>query len=149
MITSKKWDKLYEDPLHIGQRWSCSCCTRYMAAYGVICELRTRGVEGVQYSKTEVPDGHVQDARALFFEDTINPESPGKLYAKVPAVGPTCTEGVITIRNLEPGEYTITKAFDKQLPNFEWADLLHLCGKTLPPTSQEQKVIAKKLANGT
>ena len=42
VILSKSWDTLFEDPLAPGQRWKCTCGTRYRAGFGVICEVKVK-----------------------------------------------------------------------------------------------------------
>jgi hypothetical protein len=144
IISSKYWDTLKEDPLAPGQRWMCSCATRYRWAFGVICEMKVRGVEGVQFTKAEPPSDHVQDMRAMFYEDNFKPTSPEDLYDKVPQVGPTLTADIIKPYNLEKMEYTISREHDQQLPVWEWNQMFNFCGITLPsaPLSKKEKKAA-------
>jgi hypothetical protein len=145
LITSKKWDTLYEDPLAPGQRWWCSCGTRFKCKYGVICEIETRGIEGTQYARAWPPNEHVEDGRALFYQDTIKPSSPEDLYERVPVVGPQCSAGMITIHDEAKGEYVIDRAFDASLPLWEWVHMFFLCGVQLPEEISKKE--AKKRAN--
>jgi hypothetical protein len=145
LITSKKWDTLYEDPLAPGQRWWCSCGTRFKCRYGVICEIETRGIEGTQYARAWPPNEHVEDGRALFYQDTIKPSSPEDLYEQVPVVGPQCSAGMITIHDEAKGEYVIDRAFDASLPVWEWAHMFFLCGVVLPEEISKKE--AKKRSN--
>ncbi len=123
----------------------CSCATRYRWAFGVICEMKVRGVDGVQFAKAEPPSDHVQDMRAMFYEDNFKPTSPEDLYDKVPQVGPTLTADIIKPYNLEKMEYTISREHDQQLPVWEWNQMFNFCGIKLPPAPLSTK--EKKAAN--
>ncbi len=127
IISSKYWDTLQEDPFaRRGQRWMCSCGTFYRSAFGVICEMKVRGVEGVQFTKAEPPSDHVQDMLAMFYEDNCKPTWPEDLYDKVTAY-------IIKPYNLEKMEYTISRKHDQQLPVWDWNQMFNFCGIKLPP----------------
>ncbi len=125
IISSKYWDTLQEDPFaRRGQRWMCSCGTFYRSAFGVICEMKVRGVEGVQVTKfvnCEFPSDHVQDMLAMFYMDNCKPTWPEDLYDKVTAY-------IIKPYNLEKREYTISHKHDQQLPVWDWNQMFSFCG---------------------
>jgi hypothetical protein len=133
IISSKYWDTLQEDPFaRRGQRWMCSCGTFYRSAFGVICEMKVRGVEGVQFTKAEPPSDHVQDMLAMFYEDNCKPTWPEDLYDKVTAY-------IIKPYNLEKMEYTISRKHDQQLPVWDWNQMFNFCGIKLPPAPLSKK----------
>jgi len=138
VILSKSWDTLFEDPLAPGQRWKCTCGTRYRAGFGVICEVKVNGVPDCVYLKAEVPDKHVEDARAIFYEEHYNPPSPEALYQMVPVCAPM--EGGL-IRPVDPdnGIYQLSHEDDARMPWFDWYQIFTFCGTTLPEKVKKNK----------
>ena len=76
VLLSKCWGNMYEGPLALDQRWACTCAARYRAGFGVICEVKVKGVLDCVDLKVEVPDKHVEDARVVFYEYNYKPVSP-------------------------------------------------------------------------
>jgi hypothetical protein len=71
----KEEENQIEDPLATGQKWHCMCGAKYKATWGVVCEIALTNNQ-VLYMKAEVPDEHVQDARAVFYEKEYKPLTP-------------------------------------------------------------------------
>ncbi|MFM7989580.1 MAG: hypothetical protein ACKPKO_60725, partial [Candidatus Fonsibacter sp.] len=72
LTTSKNWDRFKEDPLAPGQSYMCACGAGYKTLSGVRIELHIQGV-GRCYCRAPVPDWHVEDSRAMLYEEKYNP----------------------------------------------------------------------------
>ena len=121
-----------------GQRWMCTCGTRYRAKFGVISEVKVRGVNGTIYMKVEVPDEHVEDSRAIFYEKKFRARTTQDLYNMVPVCTPTLGD-VIFEKRAENGVYGISAEDDAKLPTFEWYQIFNMCGATLPQKVKKGK----------
>ena len=140
MEVSKGWVRKMEDPLAWGQGWSCACGSGYKHASGTLIEMLIPGV-GRCYCLAPVPDPHVEDARAMFYEQTLKPMTPEELYEKVPAVKPTVGD-IVSASTAYPGWYKLDEAAAAQLPTFDWFRLFAIFGLELPPappTKREAK----------
>ena len=103
--------------------------------FGVICEIRSPGVDGILYCRGEVPDEHVNDCRAIMYEGdaSLDTSSPEALYKSVPAIAPTHTEIVLPV-NIAKGVYQLaSEAVYTALPEWDWYQIFNMCGATLPP----------------
>ena len=138
IITSKKWGTLYEDPMAPGQRWTCPCGTRYRAGFGVICEINVKGLAGTIYMKAEVPDQHVEDSRAVFYEKKFGAQTTQELYNMVPVCAPTLGN-IIFEKDAANGVYGITAEDDAKLATFAWYQIFNMRGATLPQKIKKGK----------
>ena len=96
LTTSKNWDRFQEDPLAPGQSYQCACWAGYKTLSGVIVEMHIMGV-GRRYVRAPVPDWHVEDARAMLYEEKYQPMTPEELYEKVPVCRPTVGDIILEI----------------------------------------------------
>jgi hypothetical protein len=138
VLLSKFWETLYEDPLAPGQRWMCTRGIRSRAGFDVICEVKVKGVPDCVYLKAEVPDKHVEGARAVFYEDSYKPASPEALCQMVHVCAPM--EGGL-IRPVDPdsGVYELSHEDDARMPWFDWYQIFTFCGTTLPEKVKKSK----------
>ena len=94
ILPSKVWQPKSGDWMH-PQGCSCTCCeSNFNCSWGVIIEPMSPILKQLLYVKAEVPDEHINDARAMFHEQQFDPVSPEDLYAKVPMAYPSATSRV-------------------------------------------------------
>ena len=123
--------------------WACADCNAsYKSAWGCLCEIKAPGVPDLLYVRSEVPTQHINDARAMFYEDTLKPCSPQELYENVPQAYPSHT-GIIAPVLGKPGVFRID-ALDtwESIPLWNWHKIFTLVGVTLPPTPLTKKEAA-------
>ena len=142
ILPSKVWQPKSGDWLY-PKGWSCIACTSgYCHNWGVIIEIKSPVLEEILYVKSEVPDEHINDARAMFHEQEIAPVSPQDLYDKVPKAYPSLTELVQPMPGVDEAfEFCDIETFRK-LPDWGWYPIFHFVGATLPakpPTKKEAK----------
>ena len=111
---NKSWRAKRNDPLAPGG-YKCHCGANYKFNFGCIVEVLTPHVEGYLYMRSEVPDEHVNDCRALMHEEQYQVASPEEPCAKVPVVSPTVTEITVPVKP-EEGLYKIDEDVFDQLP---------------------------------
>ncbi|MFM7986986.1 MAG: hypothetical protein ACKPKO_47500, partial [Candidatus Fonsibacter sp.] len=84
-------------------------------------------------------DEHINDARAMFHEQQIDPVSPEDLYEKVPLAYPSVT----SLGQPVPGKHDAFKFVDmptfRKLPDWEWYPIFNFFGATLPPRPPTKK----------
>ena len=90
------------------------------------------------YCLAPVPEPHVEGARAMFYEQTIQPMSPEELYEKVPAVKPTVGD-IVSNSTLYPGWYKLDPEVVDKLPTFDWYRIFAIFGLKLPPKPPTKK----------
>ena len=129
LTLSDDWIKKFQDdPLSWQQGWKCACQAGYMPGLcGCIVEMRLPGVPGVCYARAEVPDGHINDVRAIFHEETIKPLSDLDLYQKVPRIAPATTQ-VVKESNDYPGWWYVDHEDFDQLLELNWYVIFALFG---------------------
>jgi len=75
VLPAKVWRPKSGDPLD-PKGWDCiDCYAGYRAGWGCLCEILAPGMKRILYARTEVPDKHVNDVRAMYHEDTLKPSS--------------------------------------------------------------------------
>ncbi|MFM7984231.1 MAG: hypothetical protein ACKPKO_33405, partial [Candidatus Fonsibacter sp.] len=111
---------------------------------GVLIEMHIQGV-GRCYCRAPVPDWHVEDSRAMLYEEKYNPMTPEELYEKVPVCRPTL--GNIVVESpWYKGWYKVVDATTlDSFPEFNWFRIFAIFGAELPPAPLGKK--AKKTAN--
>ena len=120
--------------------WACASCeATYKATWGCLCEIKAPGIADLLYVRSEVP---TNDARAMFYEDKLQPCTPQELYENVPQAFPSHT-GIIEPVLGKPGVYRID-ALDtwECIPLWNWHKIFTLVGVTLPPTPLTTKQAA-------
>jgi len=144
ILPAKVWQPKSGDWLY-PKGWSCTCCySNYMSTWGVIIEIMSPVLNQLLYVKGEVPDEHINDARAMFHEQQFDPVSPEDLYAKVPMAYPSVTSLVHPVPEKEGAFKFVDFATFQKLPNWEWYQIFNLFGATLPPkppTKKEAKAL--------
>ena len=102
IICSKIWDRLFEDPMAVGQRYYCRCCNgRYRHAHGTLIQVQAPGCSPT-FLRATVPPTDNSDVVALSLEDTLDPTSPEDLYNRLPTAVPYA-DGTF-IRPAVPGD---------------------------------------------
>ena len=147
MQVSKGWGTKFEDPLAYGQEWKCACAANYKTTGGTLIEMLIPGV-GRWYCKAPIPTKHVEDARAMFYEEKMNPLTPEELYDRVPTVKPTLGD-IVNESTIYPGWFHIKAEDLDKLPEFNWNRIFMIFGVELPaePPSKRSQKKAKQEAN--
>jgi hypothetical protein len=143
VMDSKSWSRLHDDPLKPRQRWYCNCCLgRYRTRFGVVIEVLTPPTATCpqgswHYMRAEVPDGDMEDVKAMRLESVLDPENPRDLFDRLPEATPSLAGGML--RKAYPHEMASGKeAFAAQtfkivdvdafyaLPKFPWKQVFSL-----------------------
>ena len=67
MTLSTEWDTLHDDPLAVGQRYYCSCETKYKTTFGVLTEMVDGPGNKAHYALADFPQG-LLDAKGMLIE---------------------------------------------------------------------------------
>jgi hypothetical protein len=126
LMPSKTWRRLFpEEAWKPGQRWFCSCQTRYKAKFGCIVEIVDPRA-GVFYMKAPCPTEDMNDIQAARFEKKFpQARTPADLYAAVPACHPATTCIVKKLPDEQDVWQLCSKAVYEELPAWEWEDVFH------------------------
>ena len=149
---SKGWNTKFEDPLAVGQEWKCACQANYKTAGGTLIEMQSPGV-GRCYCKAPIPTQHVEYARAMFYEETIQPLTAEELYDRVPTAKPTLGD-IANEPTSCPGWFHIKAEDLDKLPELNWNRIFMTFGAELPaePPSktcpEESKAGCKRIMVG-
>jgi hypothetical protein len=122
MHASKKWRQAKPDsPWTTGQRWYCSCNSKYRARNGVICEVRHPSI-GIFYLRAPCPDEDVLDVMAMRLErDAPQLSTPEEVYRSLPIINPTPT---CLVEACGDGEFKFRSEEDlKAVPEFAWSQI--------------------------
>jgi hypothetical protein len=155
MTLSKKWHQNKEDPLDECQTWTCNCQReqgysegKFRAGHGVLVEMKVPGVGQLCYVRAEAPDDHVNDIRAIHYEQKLNPSSPEELYEMVPVAAPHATQVVRRHERWEGWYETSPEEFDA-LPLFDWYSVFSVTGMDFKRgLTNAQKKVQKNAAWG-
>ena len=75
VMPSKQFQRQFEEVGVTKQKWYCVCCTtRFRTAYGMLVEVRTKGVSTIMLA--EVPNMDVEDIRAMYRKKKLKREIP-------------------------------------------------------------------------
>ena len=144
LTTSKNWERFKEDPLAAGQSYQCACYAGYKTFSGVIIEMHIVGV-GRCYCRAPVPDWHVEDARAMLYEEKYQPMTPEELYEKEPVCRPTLGDIIVESPYYKGWWKVVDGATLDSLPEFNWFRIFAIFGAELKPAPLGKK--AKRTAN--
>ena len=128
MIPSKAWHQLHPEAAWVaGQRWYCSCQSRYKAGNGCIVEIRQG--EKYFYMRASCPDHEILDIRAMAHEEKFGKLTPAELYARLPVCQPAATSFVT---HMEDGvaRFKSHQVF-LPLPEFNWDTIFQFTGSML------------------
>ena len=149
VLPAKVWRPKSGDPLD-PHGWACTgCFSGYKAGWGCLCEILAPGMKHILYVRTEVPDKHIHDVRAMYHEDTLKPSSAQELYDNVPAAYPSLSALVREV----PGEPGVGKVEStdiwNKIPMFNWFQIFNHFGVEMPaaPPSKRAQAKAKREAN--
>eukprot|EP00959_Pyramimonas_sp_CCMP1952_P134841 2821739-Pyramimonas_sp.AAC.1 len=108
-MPSKQWKRKFEDIGSSKQKWYCVCCqTRFRTAYGMLVEVRIKGVS--TFMLAEVSNKDVEDARAMYLDKKLNPKNRNDLWQKIPDFTPIDPRDIL--RPVEKHELAITEGLD-------------------------------------
>jgi len=132
VIPAKVWRPRGGDPLN-PNGWDCAdCASIFRAKWGCLCEILAPGMKSILYVRTEVPDNHINDVRAMYHEDTLKPRSAQSLYDKVPEAYPSLI-GIVKEVDGKPGIGKVESVeIWNNIPMFNWFQIFNLFGVEMP-----------------
>ena len=81
----------FADPMASRQKWTCTrkdCWKKYKAGYGMIVQMRLRGIE--YFIRAECKDWDARDLQACMIEDVHSAyKTPEEVYAALERIRPT------------------------------------------------------------
>ena len=153
--TSKAWPRKKEDPLATGQVWVCprsSCWSNYKTKFGMVVELRIRGVS--YWLRAPVKSWDAKDLQGCMLEQELKPSTPEELFECLKSIRPSSLEDlfdVCTASDVKPG-VDHTQCFKLRRPElldnikeFKWDDIFaQFDVKHVPPPTKKQLKAMRK-----
>ena len=139
VMPSKQWKRKFEEVGATKQKWYCVCCTtRFRTAYGMLVEVRAKGIS--TFMLAEVTDKDVEDIRAMYLEQKLRPKDHMDLWRMIPDFKPIDPKDILRpVRPQEIAKQAIGEGFDistvskfvdvqglKELPKWDWDQIFTL-----------------------
>ena len=139
VMPSKQFQRQFEEVGVTKQKWYCVCCTtRFRTAYGMLVEVRTKGVS--TFMLAEVTNKDVEDVRAMYLEKKLSPKDHMDLWRMIPDFKPIDPKDILRpVRPQEIAKEAIGEGFDistvskfvdvqglKELPKWDWDQIFTL-----------------------